>query len=214
MNEEELEIIINDKAQSEFMKAKAELSEEQKFKIEKEAEAKAVFDKATEDPKALVKAKISQGAISLVENDEKFKEKMNKTSEESANTAINEVQGDNRKTNNASYFAGREQAITSMGGNSETSTDKQKYMNAIYTGWWYVIMTILGIFFIAPLKVLLNWGFALSPEQTKVIETDGVKTTEKVKKIHWLAGVFALLFYVAYLVGFVALIIWIVGLCR
>lgn len=211
MNEEELEIIINDKAQSEFMKAKTELSEEQKFKIEKEAEAKAVFDKATEDPKALVKAKISQGAINLVETDDKFKEKMNKTSEASANSAINEVQGENRKTNNSSYFAGREQAITSMGGNAETSTDKQKYMNAIYTAWWYIIMTILGIFFIAPLKVLLNWGLALSPEQTKEVTVDGVRTVEKIRKIHWLAGVFACLFYVAYLIGLAFLIIWIVG---
>lgn len=189
-----------------------ELSEEEKFKIQKEAEAKAVFDKATEDPKALVKAEISQRAINLVKTDEKFSKKIDEASENTAESAINEVEGDNRKTNNKSYYNGRKQAIESMGGNSETSTDKQKYMNAIYTAWWYIFMTILGIFFIAPLKVLLNWGLALSPEQTKETTLNGVKTIEKIKKIHWLAALFAFIFYLAYLGCLVALILWIIGI--
>lgn len=211
MNKEELDRFVEEQIKQKEVEEEG-LTEEQKFKIEKEAQAKAVFDKATEDPKALVKAEISQRAINLVKTDDKFKEEINKASESTVKSAIGAVDGDNRKTDNASYFSGREQAINSMGGDSETSTDKQKYMNAIYTVWWYIMMTVLGIFFIAPLKVLLNWGLALSPEQIKRTTVNGKETVEKTKKIHWFAGVFSCLFYLAYLVGLAFLIIGIVRL--
>lgn len=219
MNEEELEKIIEDKAHSKFIEAKADvvvsepiLSDEQKFKIEKEAQAKAVFDKASSDPKALVKAQISQGAIDLVNTNPNFKERITKVSKNTVNSAINDVEGDNRKSDNASYYSGREEAINSMGGGADTSQDKQKYMNAIYNVWWYIVMTILGIFFIAPLKVLLNWGLALSPEQIKRTTSNGTESIEKTKRIHWVAGLFSIVFYIAYLIGLACLIILIVRL--
>lgn len=194
--------------ESKFAEANKEpLTEEQKYKIEADAQANVVFKTATENPTAIVKAEISKRASNLVTTDEKFKQKINRVSENTAQTAIDEVEGSNRKTNNTSYYNGREQAIESMGGDATTSKDKQKYMNWIYTAWWYVIMSTLGVFFIAPLKVLLNWALALSPAQTKVVETNGQKITETIKKTHWVAGIFAILFYIAYLVG-LALIIY------
>lgn len=186
------------------------LTEEQKYRIEKEAQANAVFDKATEDPKALVKAQISQGAVDLINKNDDFKEKINQASKNTVNSAIKDVDGDNRKSDNASYYSGREEAINAMGGGSDTAQHKQKYMNVIYNAWWYIIMTILGIFFIAPLRVLMNWGLALSPEQIKKTTTNGNEVVEKTKKMHWLAGVFACVFYIAYLIGLAFLIIWIV----
>ena len=186
------------------------LTEEQKYRIEKEAQANAVVNKATEDPKALVKAQISQRAIDLINKDDGFKEKINQAGKSTVKSAIKDVGGDNRKSDNASYYSGREEAIDSMGGGSDTAQHKQKYMNAIYNAWWYVMMTVLGIFFIAPLKVLLNWGMALSPEQIKKTTIDGKETVERTKKMNWLAGVFACIFYIAYLIGLILLIIWIV----
>lgn len=200
MNNEELEQEIEIRVREKETKAQEkELSEEQRFRIEKEAQAQAVVSVASENPTALVKAEISQKAINIVKNNEKFKQKINKAGETTAQTAIDEVAGKNRKSNNVSYYIGREEAIDSMGGSSETSKDKQKYMNWIYTAWWYIIMTLLGIFFIAPLKVLLNWGLALSPEQTKKITTNETTSIETNKKLHWVAGIFAVVFYLAYL---------------
>lgn len=200
MTNEELEQEVKRRAEEKEIQAKTdELSEEQKYKIEKEAQANAVMNQATKNPTALVKGAISQKAINIVKEDKKFKDKINKAGEDTAQTAIDEVNADNRKTNNTSYYKGREQAIDSMGGGPETSKDKQKYMNWIYTGWWYIIMTLLGVFFIAPLKVLLNWGLALSPEQTKKVKVDGKEIVEKTKKLHWVAGLFAIVFYLAYL---------------
>lgn len=206
MNNEELEKEIEVRVQKKEAEAQEKpLSEEEMFRIQQEAQAKAVVDVATENPKALVKAEISQTAMNLVRNDEKFKQKINKAGENTAQSAIDEVAGSNRKSNNSSYYTGREEAINSMGGSAETSKDKQKYMNWIYTAWWYIVMTLLGIFFIAPLKVLLNWGLALSPEQTtRTIGEDGKETIEKNKKLNWVAGLFATVFYLAYL----ALWVW------
>lgn len=199
MTEEEREQI--NKLIQEEMEKEESLSEEQKYKIEKEAQAKAVMEQATKNPKALVKGAISQKAIDLINKDGKFKDKINKASEDTVQSAIDDANSDNRKSDNTSYYKGREQAIDSMGGSSETSKDKQKYMNWIYTAWWYIIMTLLGIFFIAPLKVLLNWGFALSPEKTVKEVSNGVETVRTSKKMHWAAGIFAIIFYLAYLGG-------------
>lgn len=202
MNNEELEQEIERRAKEIEERSQTEseeLSEEQKFRIEKEAQAQAVVNVATENPKALVKAEISQTAMNLVRNDEKFKQKINKAGENTAQSAIDEVAGSNRKSNNSSYYTGREEAIDSMGGSAETSKDKQKYMNWIYTAWWYIVMTLLGIFFIAPLKVLLNWGVALSPSITKDYSENGIKKTVTIKKLNWVAGLFAVVFYLAYL---------------
>lgn len=198
MNNEELEQEVERRAKELQSKAD-ELSEEQKFKIQQEAQANAVINKATENPTALVKGAISQKAIDIVNKDDKFKDKINKAGEDTAQTAIDEVKADNRKTGNTSYYKGREEAIDSMGGCDETSKDKQIYMNWIYTVWWYIIMTLLGVFFIAPLKVLLNWGLALSPEHTEKTVTDGKETIKKSKRLNWIAGTFATIFYLAYL---------------
>lgn len=185
-----------------------DLSDEQKYKIEQEAQAKAVVDKATEDPKALVKAEISQRAINLVRTNDEFGQQIDRASKDTAQSAINEVQGDNRKSNNESYYTGREKSISSLGGDAETSQDRQKYMHWIYTGWWYVLMTLIGIPFVAPLKVLFNWGLALSPETIKTItDANGKTQTVKTKKLHWLAGLFSFIFYIAYLTGLVLLVL-------
>ena len=201
MNNEELEQEIERRAKEIEAKQKEqeELTEEQKFRIEKEAQAQAVVQVATEKPTAMIKAKISQTAMDLVEHDDNFKRQIKRAGENTAQTAIDEANGDNRKSNNSSYYTGREEAIDSMGGSAETSKDKQNYMNWIYTAWWYIVMTILGVFFIAPLKVLLNWGVALSPNIIRLSEENGIKKTETVKKLNWVAGLFSIMFYLAYL---------------
>lgn len=71
------------------------------------------------------------------------------------------------------------------------------------------MMTLLGIPFIAPLKVLMNWAKALSPEIIANIEEDGKVRTEKIKQLHWLPLTVAALFYVAYLIGLGFLIYYI-----
>ena len=210
IKQKEAENNANEELRSNDSSNATPLTEEQKYRIEKEAQANTVFEKATKDPKALVKAQISQGAVTLINEDEDFKGQINEASKNTVKSAIKEVDGDNRKSDNASFYSGREEAINAMGGGSDTAQHKQKYMNVIYNAWWYIIMTILGIFFIAPLRVLMNWGLALSPEQIKKTTTNGNEVVEKTKKMHWLAGVFACVFYIVYLIGLAFLIIWIV----
>ena len=68
-------------------------------------------------------------------------------------------------------------------------------------------MCTLGLIFIAPLKVLLNWAMALSPEIVQSHEEEGKVQVRKIHKMHWLPCLFALIFYTAYLIGLVFLCI-------
>lgn len=194
IKDEELDKIIEEKQQHQEEKMKVEL-------------AKKAFEEATKNPKGLVNATIAQNTLDLINKDDKIKEKMKKASKDTANSAIDETNASNRKSNNVNYYTGREQSIDSMGGDKGTSKDKQITMHWIYSIWWYLIMCSLGLVFIAPLKVLLNWAMALSPEIIQSHEEEGEIQVRKIHKMHWLPCLFSLIFYVAYLTGLVFLFI-------
>lgn len=177
------------------------LSDREKYRIEKEMQAKALIDKFSDDPKSAVTANISKNTLELINADDKFRQQINKISKNTAQVAIDEVGGKNRKSKNENYFLGREEAITSLGGNSKTSKDKQIYINFIYNFWWYISMTFLGILYIAPLKVLLNWAKALSPSIIRNTVINGQQVNEEIHSLHWLPLMFSLIFYLAYLCG-------------
>ena len=198
IKDEELDKIIAEKQKQE------EQHQEEEMKVEL---AKKAFEEATKNPKGLVNATIAQNTLDLINKDDKIKEKMQKASKSTANSAIDETNASNRKSNNVNYYTGREQSIDSMGGNKDTSKDKQITMHWIYSIWWYLIMCSLGLVFIAPLKVLLNWAMALSPEIIQSHEEEGKIQVRKIHKMHWLPCLFSLIFYVAYLTGLVFLCI-------
>lgn len=193
--DEELDKIIEEKQQRQEEEMKVEL-------------AKKAFDEATKNPKGLINATIAQNSLNLINEDDKIKDKMQKASKDTVNSVIDETNASNRKSNNVNYYTGREQSIDSMGGNKDTSKDKQVTMHWIYSIWWYLIMCSLGLVFIAPLKVLLNWAMALSPEITQSYEEgEGKVQVRKIHKMHWLPCLFSLIFYMAYLTGLVFLCI-------
>ena len=49
------------------------LTEREKFRIEKEVQAKALVDKFSEDPKSAVTANISKNTLELINENDKFK---------------------------------------------------------------------------------------------------------------------------------------------
>ena len=194
ITDEELDKIIEQKQQHQEEEMKVEL-------------AKKAFDEATKNPKGLINATIAQNSLNLINKDDKIKDKMQKASKDTVNSVIDETNASNRKSNNVNYYTSREQSIDSMGGNKDTSKDKQVTMHWIYSIWWYLIMCSLGLIFIAPLKVLLNWAMALSPEITQSHEEEGKVQVRKIHKMHWLPCLFSLIFYMAYLTGLVFLCI-------
>ena len=194
ITDEELDKIIEEKQQHQEEEMKVEL-------------AKKAFDEATKNPKGLINATIAQNSLNLINKDDKIKDKMQKASKDTVNSVIDETNASNRKSNNVNYYTGREQSIDSMGGNKDTSKDKQVTMHWIYSIWWYLIMCSLGLIFIAPLKVLLNWAMALSPEIVQSHEEEGKVQVRKIHKMHWLPCLFSLIFYTAYLTGLVFLCI-------
>ena len=194
ITDEELDKIIEEKQQHQEEEMKVEL-------------AKKAFDEATKNPKGLINATIAQNSLNLINKDDKIKDKMQKASKDTVNSVIDETNASNRKSNNVNYYTGREQSIDSMGGNKDTSKDKQVTMHWIYSIWWYLIMCSLGLIFIAPLKVLLNWAMALSPEIIQSHEEEGKVQVRKIHKMHWLPCLFSLIFYIAYLIGLVFLCI-------
>lgn len=194
ITDEELDKIIEEKQQNQEEKMKVEL-------------AKKAFEEATKNPKGLVNATIAQNSLNLINEDDKIKDKMQKASKNTVNSVIDETNASNRKSNNVNYYAGREQSIDSMGGNKDTSKDKQITMHWIYSIWWYLIMCSLGLVFIAPLKVLLNWAMALSPEIIQNYEEEGKVQVKTIHRMHWLPCLFSLIFYIGYLTGLVFLCI-------
>ena len=194
ITDEELDKIIEQKQQHQEEEMKVEL-------------AKKAFDEATKNPKGLINATIAQNSLNLINKDDKIKDKMQKASKDTVNSVINETNASNRKQDNVNYYTGREQSIDSMGGNKDTSKDKQVTMHWIYSIWWYLIMCSLGLIFIAPLKVLLNWAMALSPEIVQSHEEEGKVQVRKIHKMHWLPCLFSLIFYITYLIGLVFLCI-------
>lgn len=201
IKDDELDEILK---QREHQKQQETLTEEQKYRIEKEAQAKTVFNNATENPKALINASISQRSLDLI-NGEEFKDEVDEVARGNVKRVINNNKGQNRKDDNSNFYLGREGPIEALGGDDKTSVDRQITMYAIYTIWWYLFMISFGLFLVAPLKVLMNWAQALSPEIITSIEEGGQTRTEKIKKLHWLPGIFCFIFYLAYLAGFIYL---------
>lgn len=169
--------------------------------IKQKAQAEAIVEKASKSPHALVKMNISQKAINMIndEEDVEIKEKMSKASRDVVHSAIQSTDGDSKKISNEGYFKGHEDAVMSMGGNKDMPTHKQKFLNALFNGWWYVLMATFGLLVLAPLKVMLNMAYALSPERRTIITKGEEKTTTSERKMHWLPCTVAIVFFVVYL---------------
>lgn len=200
---------IKDDELDEIIKAKEEfenLTEEQKYRIQKEAQAKVVIDEIKENPKALINTNISQRTLNLI-NDDEFEEELNEVARGNVKRVIDENKGQNRKDDNSNFYLGREDSIKSLGGDESTPVHRQVTIHIIYTIWWYLFMASFGLFLVAPLKVLLNWAHSLSPEITVSRQHKGEVITEKIKKLHWLPAIFCLLFYSLYVFLFIKLLL-------
>lgn len=174
-----------------------ELSDAEMFRIEKEAEKKAIIDKASESPKDLINLTISSEQQTLVKSDEIVKEKIKKLAGENIETVIGKHKGENLKAKNTNYFLGKENAILSMGEDELSSKDKQITSNWIYNIWWYLFTLTIGLIFIAPLAVIWNKIKAFCYIETITTINNQKTITTKISKF----GIFlSILIFLGYLV--------------
>ncbi len=151
-SQKEEEIIISDEVE---VNEKTSITEEEKYRIEKEVEMDAKMDLVTADTDKLIQINLNEKTQKVIKTDE-FDNKLEKLAKDTADTFLLEKSGKNEQKKSSTFFNTKQDVLESMGCSETTSKVKQWISYMAYNSWWYFIMFTFGLFLFAPYRVVMD----------------------------------------------------------
>ena len=144
-------------------------------------QANAVINVA-KNTKDFINVKLSQKANDLIERDNSVKERFTDLAKDTVQQSINTFDTKNRLESKKNYYELNEKDVTSLGGDKTSTKGQQFSIVLIKRFFWILFMATLGVFYIAPLSVIIELFQGISFRNVEKEEY----TSENEKKIRWI----------------------------